>query len=140
MTGILALVGSLYPVSSVTINIIDRTVAKIVTGGTATATYTIDNDGTVKNHIPATLETWLGGSGGAVADYDVRATYTSGTSPSGSALAAWLNCASDRSWSQTNSAQDGSTVSGVILVEIRNATTLVVMDSASITISATSDP
>jgi hypothetical protein len=139
VTAIHGMVGGFYPSSSVVINISSRTVFKVAVGGTAVATYTIDNDGTVKNHVPTTLETWLGGTGGVASNYEVRATLTSGTAPSSGTLNSWLNCGTDRSWSNSNSARDGSTVSSTITVEIREAATGVVKDSASIVINAISE-
>lgn len=135
MTAILGAAAAFYPTSGITVVITDRTVSK---AGLAsqTATYTIDNDKTVKNHAGTTLETWL--TGGAVADYEVRATLSSGTAPSGT-LGSWMNCATDRSWSVTNAAADDTTITSVILVEIRDAASPnTVRDNATITIQATS--
>lgn len=139
MTGALGAAAGFYPSSSVVINITSRTVSKITVGGAATATYTIDNDGTVRNHNLTNLETWLGGTGGVASNYEVRATLTSGTTPTSGTLNSWLSCGTDRNWSNSNSAQDGSTVTSTLTVEIREASTGTVKDSASIIINATSE-
>lgn len=116
----------------------DQAIMKdVFANGSATATYKIDNDGTARDHDEALLETWL--QSGAASSYEVRATVLSGTSPTGSALATWLNCGSDRSWSQNSTGGAGS-VSGIITVEIRSASSLIVLATATITINAISEP
>jgi hypothetical protein len=139
VSAIHAVAAGFFPSSSVVINIANRTVTKITVGGSATATYTIDNDGTVRNHNGTNLETWLGGAGGIASNYEVRATLTSGTTPTSGTLGSWLGCGTDRSWSNTNNAQDGSVVTSTILVEIREAATGTVKDNASIVINADSE-
>lgn len=99
----------------------------------ALATYTVANTGLVRNHVPATLETWL--LTGAVADYEVSFTYNSGNIPTGSTLGAWLPLSSSRSLSLSQ------TVIGVktcnITVEIREAVSpFEVLDTATINITA----
>ena len=138
MTAVMAACGGAFPTNTISVSITNQSVYKNVIGAPATATYQVANTGLIKDQDAATLETWL--LVGTAAEFDVRATLASGTSPSGSALATWLNCATDRTWSQFNGAVDGSTVSGVILVEIRDASSLTVLDNATVTISATSSP
>ena len=132
MTGILAAANA-WPLSSLIIT--DRSVSKDG-AGSQTAIYTVSNDGTIRNHANTLLETWLP-SGAAASSYDVRATYQSGTSPSGT-FGSWLNLATSRSWSINNSAQDDSTITGVILIEISLTGQATALDSATITIQATS--
>jgi len=139
VTAIHAVAAGFSPTSSVVINIANRTVSKLTIAGSATATYTIDNDGTVRNHNLTNLETWLGGTGGVASNYEVRATLTSGTTPTSGTLNSWMSCGTDRSWSNTNNAQDGSTITSTMTVEIRESATGVVKDSASIIINATSE-
>jgi len=104
---------------------------------TQTASYSIANDGKVKNQAGAILEAWLQGSGGVVANYEVRATLDSGTLTSGT-TGSWLNCSTTRTWSLTNSASDNSTIYAALTIEIRLAATGVVQDSASVTLAAES--
>ncbi len=100
--------------------------------GVTTASYTIDSTGVVASHL-GTLETWL--LSGSAADFDVRATLNSGTSPAGT-LGTWLNCGTDRTWSLTDVVADGSELICAITIEIRNATTLAVLDTAIVDIIA----
>lgn len=119
-----------------TVTLTDRTITDFTLVGTATATLRIDNDGTVKNQDATTLETWLTGSP-TTSNYDVRVTIQSGEPPTG-LDGMWLNCGTDRTWSVSNSAGDGSTVTSVILVEIRHSASGTVQDSATITLEAIS--
>lgn len=74
---------------------------------------------------------WL--SSGAASGYDIRATATSGTFSSGT-TGTWLNLATTRAW--TRGAIAGTFQSVTALFEIRNASTLIVLASASITLEA----
>jgi hypothetical protein len=139
MTGILAVVAGSYPgAGTPAVSISDRTIRKIAIGGSATATYQITDDGTVRNHNNTVLESWLNGAGGSVANYEVRATVISGPLTSGT-TGTWLSCSTTPAWSLTNSAQDNSTDVAVILIEIRLASTGVIQDSATITLQAEND-
>lgn len=74
------------------------------------------------------------------AAYDIRVQHTGGTAPTGSALNTWLNLGTTRSWSNFVTFSGGfAQTSTTVLVEIRNATTLAVVDSATITWTATTD-
>jgi len=73
---------------------------------------------------------WLGG--GAASGYDIRCTLLTGTYSSGT-TATWLNLASTRSWTRGAGAGTAQYVSG--LFEIRNASTLIVLASATIDLS-----
>lgn len=115
------------------IDISPRTVTKLGNGaGTITSTYRLENDGDVSNHDLIVLERWIQNStnyGG----YECRATVTSGTLTSGT-TGTWLALSTSRSWSRDAGA--ATLEEAVITVEIRDATTLEVKDSASITIRA----
>lgn len=80
------------------------------------------------------FNTWL--ISGAGADYDIRCTVNSGDTPSGSATATWLNLASARAWTLTDTSVLGGAKTNNLTIEIRDATTLVVLDSAIVTMSA----
>jgi hypothetical protein len=139
MTGILAAIAG-FP-ANVTISITDRTISRTI-NGTATATFQLNADGNVRNHGGAIQEIWCGINGTAApsstSGYEGRATLQSGTAPTSGTIGSWENLGTSRSWSNVNSGLDDSTITSVILVEIRNAATLAVVDSATITISATS--
>lgn len=118
------------------------TASNVGLGGprSATASYTLNSaGGAVVNSTPVSGE-WL--ASGAASGYDVRATLASGTSPSGSAVGSWLNLGTTRAWSLTASAGFAG-ASQVLLctltVEIRDASTLAVLDTATISISATAE-
>ena len=120
-----------------TVSISNLTVSKTVIGSAATAAYRIDNDGTVKNHDLTTLETWL--ISGLASDYEVRATLTSGTTPTAGTMGSWLNCGTDRTWSNTDNTANGVSVTSTMLIEIRDVATSTVQDNASVTVEAERD-
>ena len=122
-------------VPPVTVQLSDFTVYQSATLGTATPTYSIVNTGAVASQA-GTLENWL--TSGTASNYEVRATVTSGTLTSGTS-GSWLSCGTTRTWTKSNGAQDNSVLTCVMTVEIRLASTGVVQDSATITLSAESD-
>jgi hypothetical protein len=81
--------------------------------------------------------TWL--SVGSFSAYEVRLTLQSGTIGSGT-LGSWLSLSSSNTW--TNTADRGGSFSasqsGIALMEIRTATTQVVVASTQLTIDALS--
>lgn len=114
----------------------DRTVEVIeLEPDTATAIYRLSSDGSAYSSSSGTLdllEIWL--DSGTASGFEVRATVTSGTLSSGT-TGSWQVLSTDRSWTVTRSAV--GVKSATMTVEIRNATTLAVLDSASITLQAT---
>jgi hypothetical protein len=135
VTAILAS-GIYAPAVAASVSITDKTVFA-ASRGTASVSYSISNDGTVRNQNNATLEAWLHGMGGSVGDYEVRATVVSGSLTAGT-TGSWLNCGTTRTWTLTNSAVDNSTITAVLTIEIRLASSGVVQDSAAVTLSAES--
>lgn len=135
MTGaITAMIYSTAPPASL-ISLSNQTVSK---GGrhTATATYVVNSNGTVTNGT-SVLEAWLH-TGGVASNYEVRATLQSGEPLTTGTMGSWLACSSTRTWTLTNSESDNSTLTTVMLVEIRLASSGVVQASATITLNATS--
>jgi hypothetical protein len=128
--------------SALAVAISDETVEHIRTTATANAGYQLHSDGTIDLNRATTLTwsvnggTWL--TGGASSDAEVRATLNSGSTPSGSALSTWLNLGTTRNWYVTRSANGTTTCN--LTVEIRDASTLTVLDSATIVLTATVDP
>ena len=120
-----------------TVNVTDASVSRIASSA-LTASYRIDSDGDVYKVEGATttsIGTWL--LAGAAADFEVRFTKNSGDDPTGSALATWLGCGSDRTWTNTDAVNDGIPVASSNTVEIRRAGgTGVILDSATITINS----
>jgi hypothetical protein len=101
----------------------------------ATAGYRLDSDGAAYQTVFSGAYVAIGGEwllSGSAADYEARATKVSGTTPSGT-LGSWLALSSDRTWSLTTTAGNASCV---LTIEIRNATTLAVLDTATITLEA----
>jgi hypothetical protein len=130
MSGILAMLGG-AGASPVTIT--DQVVADTVGDpADATATYQLTSTRLVKDHDGSTLEQWLD-SAYAAADFEVRATVLSGTTPSGN-VGTWNTLSTTRSWTLTR------TIIGVrtcdLLIEIGYAGVNSPLDSATITITA----
>lgn len=94
------------------------------------ASYSTINSGS-GNYSPE----WINGGGAAASSYDVRWTNTSGSPSGGDSTGAWLNLGTNRSWNVNRASIGTTTCTGT--VEIRNASTLVVITSASITITCT---
>lgn len=101
---------------------------------TATASYALSNSGQVFRNGVAQPNPWLllGGAG----DYDVRATQIDGTPLTTGAFGTWDNLGSTRSWSLTTSGAGNSNTASM-LVEIRDAVSLAVLDTATISFTTT---
>jgi hypothetical protein len=104
--------------------------------GTLTSQINVTNAGTVtgNGNVSAPSYTWL--QSGSPSSYDVMATVTGGnTSPSGSATGTWLNLGTTRSWSVSVSSP--STLhNSIMTVQIRDASSLSVLASATFTMEA----
>ena len=138
MTGVLGAVAAMYGTSAPSATVtLDNHVIELENYGSVTVSYGVNNNRSVTDS-DSTLENWLS-SGGTVGNYEVMATKTSGTSPSGSNLNNWLSLSTSRAWSLTNSNGDNSTRTCVLSVSIRLASSGVVQDTATITLRATSN-
>lgn len=73
---------------------------------------------------------------GSASAFDARATVLSGTLSSGTA-GSWLNLGTTRDWHRNRTSDAVGTTSCQILVEIRDAASLTVLASATITLNAT---
>ena len=113
----------------------NHSITTLAGGGTATATFTMDNTGAASGVGTSGGGTYSGEwmLVGPASAYDVRFTITSGALNSGTA-GAWLNLATSRSWTVTRGTPGTNTCVGT--VEIRDATTLVVLVSATISLTA----
>lgn len=108
-----------------------------ISPATATASLSVSNTGFVVrtlNGSPSNQYTWC--LVGVPADYDVRATHTSGTVPSGT-FGSWLNCGTTRTWSISRGSIGSST--GSFLVELSEAGLATPIASATFTLTATQD-
>lgn len=74
---------------------------------------------------------------GTPSGYDIRVTPISGTFSSGSdVVSTWVNLGADRIWQVSKGGASSGSKSCTATYEIRNATTLVVLETATITITA----
>ena len=119
-----------------TVSIVDQFISATRPSAASTAGYRLNSSGiaeSLSNLTYTTLETWL--LSGAASAYEARATLSSGTLSSGT-TGTWENLGTSRSWSVVDSVWDGSQAEAVIVVEIRDATTLMILDTATITLQA----
>ena len=114
-----------------------------VSPATATAGIKFDSDGSVYEFINSGYGSaeyaWRTGSSSS-ADYEIQATPTGGTdlTPDGSAINTWLSLSTDRAW-DIDSAGIGVEVTCDLLIEIRGATSHIVLDSGTVSLSALKD-
>lgn len=74
----------------------------------------------------------------AASAYQVRATIQSGGPLFSGTTGTWLACSTTRQWIMQDTTQgNGSGVTVSLLIEIRDASSLVVLDSATVTITST---
>ncbi len=107
---------------------------KTVSNAPGAATYQLNSNGNILDQTGSNIGTWL--LSGVNSDYDVRATLQSGTAPTGSGTGSWLTLGLSRSW--TESATAGNLLTCTLLIEIRDAVTLTVLDSATVNITSDS--
>jgi hypothetical protein len=105
---------------------------------TATAGYKLLSTGAVqtKGASYADQETWL--LAGLNSDCECRATYQSGDALSTGTMDTWEVLSSTRTW--TLVATSGLEKNNTTLIEIRRASSGVVLDSCTVTFSAISSP
>lgn len=121
------------PAAAGGVSIDDRTVSDTeVTPDIARAYYRLNSNGSVYGgQSPTTfLEVWR--DAGASADYQVRATYISGTRVPSGTFNTWLSLSTTRDWQLFTDGDGGAVWNATVLFEIRSATTFVVLDSASV--------
>lgn len=82
----------------------------------------------------ATIGTWL--LSGSPGDYHCRMTMVSGTTFSGSPTGSWLSLSTSRLWTLVDPAAGLPSVQGEGLIEIRDASTLDILDSATVNLSS----
>lgn len=103
----------------------------------ATATYTLLSNGTVDRSPVGFVENWITPTSAAGAAYEALLHQVSGSTITGSALDTWLPLSSNRAWSLTQ-AGAGELVA-VATVSIRRASDAVVLATANLNYSATSE-
>lgn len=134
MAGALALMmGSGASGGSASASITNQTINSIQLS-TATAGYRLNSAGTAQRLVQAsytTLETWL--VSGTASQFEVRVTPT-GDALSTGTTGSWLALSSDREWTLVQASVAAKSTS--LLVEIRNASSGAVLDSATVTLYA----
>ena len=119
-----------------TIEITNRTVTNTAADpGTAVATYALNNNGSITFVTGGTQTTeWmLPNIAAYAARYEARATITGGTLTSGT-TGSWINLGTTRTWARDRTGIGSN--SCTFTLEIRDASSLQVLDSASITLTA----
>jgi hypothetical protein len=91
--------------------------------GAATSGIRYNTNGSVDERIQSAysgIGNWISATRtGAGSDYQIRATKTGGTNPSGSALATWLDLSSAQEWRLTSGTTSGSFFTCTLTIEIR---------------------
>ena len=119
---------------SVTLN--NATVDSQNGGANATASWRIDSDGYVYEGYNGSYSAAYQWTADAVANYEVMATKTSGSNPTGSSLATWLACSSDRDWTVTDTTFDELIKQSTLTIEVRDVATSTVVDSCTVNLYA----
>lgn len=117
--------------------ITDRNISRTA-GAATTAGYRLNTSGIAEKLEGAaytTLETWLGSPGYSSSSYESRATLQSGDPLSSGTTGTWQALSSSREWQQ-QATVPGTTLTSTLLIEIRNTTTLAVVDSATIILTS----
>lgn len=104
----------------------------------ASAEYQLTNAGVV-NSITVSggttqLDTWITPVGAAGSNYEVRATDNGPDGVSSGTTGSWLSLGTTRSWTRTRTVVGSSSTN--LTIEIRHAVSLVVLDTASIDLTA----
>jgi hypothetical protein len=73
---------------------------------------------------------------GVGSNYQVRATLSTGTTPTGPALGTWWTINTARQWSVTDTIADSVPVTSTIVISIRDVATSTIQDTATITLSS----
>ena len=136
MSLLLAMVGT---IGGIRVNIGDLTISESIVGNGATATYTLTNAGAITSatSLGGTVAqgSWINPPSAAGAAYEVFVT-NSGDALSSGTESTWLALNTTQSWSVTKAGIIGTT-QPILNVQIRRASDLVVLDTATITLSAT---
>lgn len=135
MSGILAALVSAGAAGGPVVSIDDQSISDLTTE-TALAFYRLENDAEVREErsggVNILLETWLEPTDAPKSPYEARATLVTGTSPNtGSAMSTWLPLTTSVGWGLTVSTA-GFPLSCELLIEIRDAGSGSVLDTATV--------
>lgn len=112
----------------------------------ATAGYSLTNGGAAQKngvgtggiYVDINDEEWHFPRRTIVAgEFEVRATLSSGTTPTSGTIGSWEDLGSSRTWENVVTTDGNDSHTSTLLIEIRNAVTQVVLDAATIVITAT---
>lgn len=108
----------------------------------ASAQYQLTNAGIVNRITSAggtvQTDTWISPISFAGANYEVKATSLGPDTLTSGTTGSWLALSSTQTWSLSQTTDGTSTVA--LTIEIRNAVSLAVLDTATITLSAERTP
>jgi hypothetical protein len=114
------------------VSLTDTTVSNSSDGtGAITASYVVGSNGKTRDQAGTVLEQWL--LSGAALSYEVRATFVSGDALTSGTTGTWLPLTADQTWTRTCPNNQDKT--SIFLIEIRDAATTTVRDSATITLA-----
>lgn len=121
-----------------TVTINDANISNLRVGATCTAGYRLDQFGDIYHSNSAGTYSdqgdWISPKGAAGADYEVRATLNSGTLTGGT-TGSWVGLSGAITWYCERSL--AGTQGANLTIEIRNASSMAVLDSATVVLSAT---
>ena len=114
--------------------------AEVPAGGSGvqTASFRLNTDRSAYQGIDgafSALYAWCAANG-TPANYEVRASLVSGSTPGGDSVGSWLALSSSRTWSATDALADASPNVIALTIEIRRATGTLTLDSCTVTLSA----
>lgn len=119
------------------VDVIGGGVVVVAPGGSQTAAYQLTSGGAEREGEGGsfvTTNTWL--LQGSAGDYQCRMTMQSGTTFSGSPTGSWLALSLTRTWELTDPVEGLPSLQGEGLIEIRDASTLEILDSATVNLSS----
>ena len=133
-----------YGIVNITNQSLSASDVQIGVYASATSGYRLQSDGSVyARDTPGgdyLIEGWVSPSGAAGGEYQARATIVSNTAILNGTYNTWLTLSTNREWS-VQAIADGAgldvTNTAQITVEIRDANSTIVLDSATINLSAT---
>lgn len=104
-------------------------------GFTAEATFSLKTNGIAEGGPYGTNTSYTYRDGDIAANYEVKATLTSGTFATGTA-GSWLNLGTERTWTVRHSGGTEGSTATFATFEIRKVGTTDILDSADIILSA----
>ena len=126
--------GSVGGSGSVTLN--NTTIDSQNSGANASASWRIDSDGVIYEGFNGSYSGAYTWTGDAVANYEVRATILSGSTPTGTATGSWKVCSVDRDWTVTDTTFDELIKQSNLFIEVRDIATSTVRASCYVDLYA----